>query len=258
MRHLPVGYFSNLTSLFPRSPLTALRLFGGRSPPECRTTTSFYGRTAGIAGPNDALYLWDRWLGPDRTVVPARLVPGATEAMRRFFGAFEKLEPQPLIAKNNALYASAHLVAEAVPTARFLCLTRDARTLARSLLRARDEIHGTTEEAYGLTDPEAPPGEDPVENVARQVSFHERLIAAQQARLDSSRFRVISYERFCADPGGLVREVAEWLGMDRATAVGTGAIAPFSVSDRVRLSAEVDARLAGALKHFRATGAPSG
>jgi hypothetical protein len=125
------------------------------------------------------------------------------------------------------------------------------------LLRARDEIHGTTEEAYGLTDPEAPPGEDPVENVARQVSFHERLITAQQARLDSSRFRVISYERFCADPGGLAREVAEWLGMDRETAVRTGAIAPFRVSDRVRLSAEVDARLAGALKHFRATGAPS-
>jgi hypothetical protein len=258
IRHLPVGYFANLTSLFPRSPLTARRLFGGRAPPDRRTTASFYGRTAGLTGPNDALYLWDRWLGADRTIVPRQLLPGAAEAMRRFFGAVDALEQRPLVTKNNALYAAAHLVAEVLPTARFLCLTRDPMTLGRSLLRAREEIHGTETEPYGLSDPAAPAGEDPVDSVARQVVFHERLIAAQQTRLDSSRFRVVSYESFCRAPGALAVGIAvDWLGLDEETARRARAIEPFRISERVRLSAALDAQLAAALDRFRVADRPA-
>lgn len=248
IRHLPVGYFTNLTSLFPRAPLTAMRLFGGPAATERRTTKSFYGRTAGLAGSNDALFLWDRWLGPDRTVVPDDLVPGGAEAMRRFFGATLALMGRPLVNKNNSLYASAHLVADALPTARFLCLRRDPLTLARSLLRARTEIHGTDREAYGLTDPASRPDEDSVESVARQVAFHERLLAAQQARLDPSRFRLVAYEEFCRDPGGFVARVAaDWLGLGPGAGESARAIPPYRISERVRLSPEEDERLRAAL-----------
>lgn len=151
IRYLPVGYFPNLTSLFPRSPLTALALFGGVLSPERRPLENYYGRTAGLGGPNDALYLWDRWLGDDRMTVPSLLSPEQVAAMRRFVGATEAFFGRPLVAKNNALHASAHLVAEALPEARFVYLEREPLALAQSLLRARLEIHGTDTIAYGLT-----------------------------------------------------------------------------------------------------------
>ncbi|MGH8250847.1 MAG: sulfotransferase, partial [Steroidobacteraceae bacterium] len=147
---LPVSYFSNLTSVFPRAPLTAESLFGRRPPPAAAAFRSFYGRTSGWSGPNDALYLWDRWFGSERTRVPRALAPRARQAMAAFFGARERQTGLPALGKNNALNASAHFVAEALPTAVFICLQRSRVPLAASLLKAQLEIHGSAGIAYDL------------------------------------------------------------------------------------------------------------
>jgi hypothetical protein len=208
IQNLPVAYFDNLTALFPRSPITANRLFSrviSRSPMGFR---SYYGRTDRLSGSNDGLQLWDRWLGADRSRAPSELRPEQREAMVRFFNAFEAWSGRPLVAKNNNLNASASLVAEALPDSYFLCLAREPVFLARALLRARRAIHGREDLGYGLT----PPGSaspDPVEDVCRQVMFLEQLSLKQQASIGPARFRPISYEGFCRDPAATLKMVTE-------------------------------------------------
>jgi hypothetical protein len=216
--HLPVAYFSNLTALFPRSPLVAQRLFARfvRKPGDAYH--SFYGRTQGLGGTSDALFLWDRWLGVDRSVVPCEMRAKAAGAMRKFFAAADGVFDLPLINKNNSLNLSAHLVAEHLPHATFLCLTREPRQLARSLYRARCDIHGSTQVAYGAGGSDSTAeAVDPGRSVCQQARYYEDVNRRQVERLGADRFWLVSYEAFCCDPGALVRRVAaEILGDDQS------------------------------------------
>jgi hypothetical protein len=169
---------------------------------------SFYGRTAGLSGVNDALHLWDRWLGSDRLNPQPALTPAATDEMRRFFVAWHEVVGRPLVAKCNHLNAAAHLVAEALPEATFICMERQPLWHAQSLYQARKLIHDDQGQAYGLTDSSDFADEGPVASVVRQVRFHAALAEAQQRRIGADRFWRIPYEGFCADPGQLVRRVA--------------------------------------------------
>ena len=79
LHHLPVTYINNLTTVFPRAPIVANRLFGRwlqKPPAEYR---SFYGRTSGFAAENDALHIWDRWLGTTTPTQRAPLMPLGVE-----------------------------------------------------------------------------------------------------------------------------------------------------------------------------------
>ena len=207
IRNLPVAFFDNLASVFPRSPLTARRLLGRRRPRSEVAYRSYYGRTDGWGAPNDALNLWDRWFGRDRSRAPERLDAEARAGMSAFFGAFERETGLPLVAKNNALNASAHLVAEVLPTARFICLQRSRNSLALSLHRARMDIHGAATVPYGLTVGEARRPDDAVEDICRQVLYHERLARDQQSRLGPERFMIVRYEDICHDPRSFVETV---------------------------------------------------
>ncbi len=207
IRNLPVSFFDNLVSVFPRAPLTARRLLGQRLHRSLVAYRSYYGRTQGWGAPSDALNLWDRWLGRDRSRVPDRLDERARIEMSAFFGAFERETGLPVVAKNNALNACAHLVAEALPTARFVCLQRSRDALALSLHRARMDIHGAATVPYGLTAREARCPGDAVEDICRQVLFHEQLAREQEARLGTERFMRVRYEDVCEDPRGFVESV---------------------------------------------------
>ena len=129
--------------------------------------------------------------------------------MRGFFGRLERRSGRPVVAENNDLLGSAHLVAEILPTARFVCLRRDPLYLAQSLLRARRDIQGTSAVGYGIDDRDldGAPAADPIEDVWRQVQLYEALEAAQARRLGDERFGVVGYEELCADPTAVVRRI---------------------------------------------------
>ncbi len=210
IRALPVAYISNLASLLPRSAAAgAFPLTGGLANDRVRLE-SYYGRTRSLSGPSDGLEFWDQWLGPDRRAIPAELAPAAGAAMRRFFARLERKSGRPVVAKNNNLLGSAHLVAAALPSARFVCLRRDPLYLAQSLLKARRDIHGSADISYGIDhrDGRGTPPRDPIEDVRRQIDYYQGLQAAQLARLGADRFAVVSYEDLCADPASIVREIA--------------------------------------------------
>jgi len=240
VQHLPVAYFSNLTSLFPRSPLTATQLFGrflGRPSGEYG---SFYGKTRRLSGTNDALYLWDRWLGSDRGKPPSEISAAKGQQMRRFFAAWQQVFAKPLVSKNNNLNVSAHLVAEHIPNMYFLCMTRRPRDLAQSLYRARCDIHGSPTSPYGLTEGNAP--NDPVKSVCDQVAYFERINRQQQQRLGENRFWIVSYEDFCRRPGDLVQRVAEEILKDPA-GIRYPLPTEFHPPQKQRVSAEIAKRI---------------
>ncbi|MFN0113457.1 MAG: sulfotransferase family protein [Paracoccaceae bacterium] len=208
VRSLPVAYLTNLASLMPRSAAAgAFPLTASIANRKVRLE-SYYGRTRALSGSSDGLEFWDAWVGPDRSAVPSAIPPEAARAMRRFFAVFEARSGRPVVCKNNNLLAYAHLVAEALPTAHFVCLTRDPLYLAQSLLKARRDIHGDEAVGYGIAGTGSAEPADPVDDVWRQVRFYDSLTADQRARIGPGRFSTVSYEHLCEDPAGTVGKLA--------------------------------------------------
>jgi hypothetical protein len=207
-----VAYLSNLTSLFPRSPITATRVLAPLSQPAPGNYSAFYGKSTGMSGLNDALHIWDRWLGGDRAEVPAALLRNSAETMPRFFGALQDLHGLPVVNKVNRLNTCAHLVAEVLPSARFVVLRRDPLSLAQSLYIARRDIVRDLNTPYGVRHPDRNL-DDPLDDVCRQVRFHEHCANEQLVRLGPDTLRILSYEQFCQDPQSFLHTLRDWTGI---------------------------------------------
>ena len=95
--YLPFTYFNNLSSLFPRSPITACRLFKSLTHSRKFDPDSYYGNTAGLAAPNDGFHVWNRWLGQDRYHAPSQLTSEQSESMRAFFAVWIDAFERPLL-----------------------------------------------------------------------------------------------------------------------------------------------------------------
>ena len=233
-----VCYLNNLTSLFPRSPISANKLLGKFFPLQPGDYEAFYGKSRRLSGANDGLPIWDRWLGSDRDRVPTTLEPGAGESMRQFFGALDNLYHLPVVNKVNRLNTCAHLVSDELQNVRFLCLQRDPLLLAQSLYVARGYISGNLQSAYGVQHPDAN-FDDPIEDVCRQVIFHENHARRQQELLGTDKFAVISYEAFCRNPSGLAEILIKEHPELKIRDIESSAIQSFEVSDKRKLPEQV-------------------
>jgi hypothetical protein len=246
-----VCYLNNLTSLFPRSPITINRLLGRVFKLRSGDYDAFYGKSRGLAGPNDALYLWDRWLGSNREQVPASLEAEADVAIKQFFGALQDLYGLPVVNKINRLNTCANLVGSVLPNAYFLCMQRDPLLLAQSLYIARDYISGDMSTPYGVQHSDPIP-DDPAEDVCRQVIFHEDQALHQQQLLGSDRFEFFSYEDFCRNPAGLSELLASKFSSMRYRASRSSDWQTFEVSNKRKLPEEIFQRLRSRLAELEA------
>jgi len=238
VKNLPVTYFNNLTQVFPRSPIVANRLFGRFLRGPERGYGNFYGRTRRLSGRNDALHIWDRWWGPHRYHPPHAFTPEVVNEMRAFFAAYETAFGRPIVNKNNALATCAKVMADALPTARFLLIERSPAANVQSILRAREMIQGDRRAPYGVPAPADWGAESPIEEVCAQVVYHRHIAREQQAKLGSDRVWIVRYEEFCSDPIARVERVArDILGVvvDRASL--TSAIPRLQARTRLTLSA---------------------
>jgi len=251
-----VGYLNNLSSLFPRSPIYANKVFGTRIKQNIGDYDAFYGKSRSLSGANDGLYVWDRWLGGNREAIPGQLVSDSGPRMRKFFGAMENLYNRPIVNKVNRLNTCAILVAEHLPNAQFICVRRDPLFLAQSLYIARSEIMGDLNSAYGVR--HHPRSSDPVEDVCLQVIFHERQAQRQLATLGSARFLIVSYEGFCRNPQELLERISREHA-DLKFRANAKPDASFSVSEKRRLPESILERMRerlSALYTDRITGLP--
>lgn len=210
-RYLPVTYFNNMSVLFPRAPLTASRLFNrwlrGADP----DFHSYYGNTAGLAGPNDGFHVWNRWLGTDRYRTPQMLDAAATAEMRQLFWAWLEAFQLPLLNKNNRNADCVSLLGRVFEHAYFIVVRRDPVYVAQSLLIARQQIQGSKALAWGLRSRDQDPARGPlgyVDDVCEQVFAIDRKLQEDQHRLGADRFIDVEYERFCEDPAKSIQEIS--------------------------------------------------
>lgn len=259
LHHLPLAYFNNLTAVFPRAPIVANRMFGRWLKRKPVVYRSFYGRTNGFAAENDGLHLWDRWLGSDRYSLPSRLDAATAEAMRRFFGAYETAFGRPVLNKNNALATGATMIADALPTARFIVIRREPAFAVQSILGAREIIQGSRAEAYGVSDPTKRNGGDPIADVCAQVLYHERRIEEQRREIDPARFWVIDYEDFCRAPHAIVERVAnEILDVSVDADALRAALPPLGNTNRITLPTAEFERIRATLAQLSSSPASRG
>jgi hypothetical protein len=139
-------------------------------------------------------------------------------------------------------------VAELFDRACFICMTREPLFLAQSLLQARLDIHGGEDHPYGLA---GVPGSrsdsaDIVEDVCRQVLYHEQVAREQQSRIGPQRFWIVRYEAFCQDPSALVEAVAVKV-LGQPAPLAATRLPPFTVSDTVRIDPARFAEMAATL-----------
>lgn len=244
IHHLPVTYINNITSIFSRAPITASLALCKPVYNRAVDFKSYYGKSNGFAAPNDALYLWDRWFGKDRSVIPTTLGQEEQQAMIQFFAAYEEAFDRPLVTKNNNLNTYASLVADVLENAYFICMTREPIYHAQALLRARRDIHGDESQAYGINQPTATEPHTVIEDVCQQTLFHAQMIQQQQTHIGADRFWIVPYEEFCAAPDALVQRVAEEIlgdTIDEATL--KRALPPFQHTNRVNIEPQLFAQL---------------
>jgi len=252
IHHLPVTYINNITSIFSRAPIVASLALCKPTHNRAIGFKSYYGKSNGFAAPNDALYLWDRWFGKDRSVIPTEMDEEAQEAMRQFFAAYEAAFQRPLVTKNNNLNSYAALVAEVLENAYFICMTREPIYHAQALLRARRDIHGDERLAYGINQPDAEKPSSVVEDICRQTLFHAEMIEQQQARVGADRFWIVPYETFCAAPDELVKRVAEEiLGTPVDGAALKKDLPPFQSTNRVNIEPQLFEQLQQTLATYQ-------
>jgi hypothetical protein len=208
--HLPVAYFTNLSSLFPHSTITATRLFKRFLEARRVELHSYYGTTVGLAGPNDAFHVWNRWLGEDRYSTPTTLTESCKAEMRAFFDACFAEFHRPMLSKNNRNTDCVPLLADVFPNAYFVDVRRDPVFTAQSLVLAREQIQGSKFVGWGLgsRDSESGPGATSyIEDVCRQVHAIEHKLDRAKRLVESHRFIEVDYEGFCADPARTVEDV---------------------------------------------------
>jgi hypothetical protein len=210
-RYLPVTYFTNLSALFPRAPLTASRLFQPRSRREHVSFHSYYGNTSGLAGPNDGFHVWNRWLGTDRYRAPETLVEDAIAGMRQFFAAWTETFGRPLLNKNNRNADCVALLGRILPEAFFVVVRRDPVYVAQSLLIARQHIQGDKRRKWGLRSLDQEVAADPlgyVDSVCQQIVEIERKLGEDRRTLPAARFIDVQYEQFCENPADPIAEIS--------------------------------------------------
>ena len=208
---LPVSYARNFTVLFSRAPILASKyLTRNHKKGKSQSFQNYYGKTAGMQAPSEANHLWNQWVDSDASGFRTKLSPQGLENMAQFFKQFSKQSGLPTLSKNNNANAFADEMAQRQSNTYFICLRRDKRYLAQSLLRAREEINGDIEQSYGVTDSELENNDkDPMSQVIKQIEYLDELAIAQQAKIGAERFWIVDYESFCANPEALITKVKQ-------------------------------------------------
>lgn len=240
-RYADVSYLSNLSDLFPRSPITATGIFQRQRKQRRKNFSNYYGQTAGLSAPNDGFALWNRWLGSDRYITPETLSTADSGNMRRFFAAWSQRFGKPFLNKNNRNAFCLKLLAETLPEAKFIIIRRDPFFVAQSLIEARTKVQGDKNRPWGLASTEEhvvasePLGY--VNDVCDQLLRIKDRLQEQQTAVNPERFVETNYETFCQDPAEELRRIAEHIStLQLDEQLMASELTPFEISAKVKLS----------------------
>ena len=243
-----VSYFSNLTALFPRAPITATALLQGHRLSGGGDFNSYYGQTRGLSAPNDGFEIWNRWLGDDRYDARHSLDDQSSDDMRRFFAAWTGEFSRPLLNKNNRNADCIALLANTLPQATFVVIRRDPFFVAQSLIESRLRVQGAKDRPWGLASTtEHSRAAEPlgyVDDVVDQIVAIETKLQNQQATMDARRIVEVTYESLCSKPQETVERIARCVpGLRLREEQQRQLLYPFKVSRDVRVTAHEARRI---------------
>ncbi len=205
---LPVAYVKNFTVLFSRAPILASAWFSrNKKKGTDKSYKNYYGKTAGFQSPSEANHLWNGWVDGDASGFRTQMNADGGRRMAEFFTRFSALHQLPTLSKNNNANAFADVIADHLDNVYFICMRRDTRYLAQSLITARMEINGNINQSYGVTDVTSLDQADPIAEVIDQITFLNNLAIEQQQKIGKDRFWFVDYEEFCKNPQLLVDRV---------------------------------------------------
>ncbi|APZ95752.1 sulfotransferase family protein [Fuerstiella marisgermanici] len=245
--YLDVSSPSNLSGLFPRSPLTASRVQNALPSLRRPDFRNYYGQTTHLRGPNDAFHIWDRWLGEDRYEPAQSLTPETVADMQAFFAAWSHDFDKPFLNKNNRNTSCISLLAEHLPNAKFVVVRRNPLYVANSLIRARSQVQGDKSVGWGLQSASSDSSADPlayVDDVCRQITSIDENIERQLSSVCDDRVVHVTYEDFCEHPQQAIRRIANSLdGVGLNAKAKLDELPPFQTSQQLTLTSEEQDRV---------------
>ncbi|MCP4743815.1 MAG: sulfotransferase [Actinomycetales bacterium] len=212
--NLDVSYISNRHAAWFGAPWIIERFARPRPPQAGVEHRSRHGVTEGPSGPSECGPWWRRFHPGDWWETP-ELASFDAKGFARSLALYSKVSGRPVIFKN--LYASLRIpaIVKAVPNAVFIQIRRDEEDVARSILKVRQDVYGTTEAWWSMKprDWESTASLPPEEQVRRQIAGVERHIreGLATAAVSDRRLLPIEYQTLCDDPGSVVEAVSRFL-----------------------------------------------
>lgn len=215
VRRLRIGYIDNLIARFWGCPSLGIAISKELITENERVSLSLssdLGRTLGPAGPHEFGYFWNYWFGftentPHKLSAAKRAAVdltglGATLSdMQHAFGL-------PLVFKNLTCGLQADLVQQAYPQALFVYVERDPAKVARSILAARQRMHGNYHQWWSIRPagwPEGVPDGGPVAEVIWQI---EQTRAQVRRCLTGVPHIVVPYSDVLEQPETVIQAIA--------------------------------------------------
>ncbi|MCA9084343.1 MAG: sulfotransferase [Planctomycetaceae bacterium] len=245
-QYLDVTFPTNLSAMFPKSPLSVSRLI--RFLPRLKTTDfrNFYGQTTHLRGPNDAFHVWDQWLGSDRYHPKTQLDDNTIRNMQSCLASWTECYGRPFLNKNNRNTSCMKLLADTIPAARFIVVKRHPMAVVQSLVKAREDVQGNKHVGWGLQSATTSAEADSlayVDDVCRQVRSIESELQRQIDAVAPERIFEMTYEDFCGHPQEYVRQISEYFqGVGLNPELPLNTLQPFRVSSKSNMTAAEEAR----------------
>lgn len=175
---------------------------------------SRFGATPGLLSPTEAYGFWRKWFPDDVTGAHFHepvLTDAAAEDLRMAIAEVQGHLHAPQLVKCLYLCFAITALANALPTARFLLMTRDAEAVAASLLKAR---RGIGPHSWWSVRPPGYQGwidQSLIDQVIWQTAETRRCCMEQLAALPQERWRELRFEELCSSPSTSLDRIAEWL-----------------------------------------------
>lgn len=251
------AYFSNLAHRFYKTPVAASALGGRLITNHQAAYESDYGHIAGWGAPNEAGWIWQRWLADGDWCDESLISEINVAEMRATVAALQAVmsapnEPLPFVNK-NVMHANRMRLLDAIyPGCLFVEVRRDDAATARSIIRARRRGKGPEPhpDAWWSVRPSNARSGDVVSQAAWQVRGVAEDIARDGEYLGQGRVHTLAYSALCETPEPVLDAMADFLRQGGVELKTRGDLpAGFTLSPSRPLEAEEEARLQRELTH---------
>ena len=237
-QYLPVSYFSNLNTIFHRSPIAAGKLFSPLLRRRKGDFQNYFGSVSGFSGPNDGFPIWNRWLGEDRNSLPTKIDQAKLEEMRLFFRAWSAAFPLPFLNKNNRNTLAIPFLEANLDHVQYLEIRRNPIFVVQSLILSRVAVQGSKYIGWGLKSTDSDRRGDPlryIDDICEQVYEVEKSLDEAKLKIPTQRYLSVSYEDLCSKPKAVIQQVSDFLGIPHPNPDELKDLQPFQNTNIQRL-----------------------